>query len=86
MLPLASHDIVTLLVILYFVPSVPVCVATAFAVAWFPDFDEVQLLIDQDLPGAVVLCEQLVHLEDLPLYEKVALIETDHKIEPDEFL
>ena len=77
---------VTLLLMLYFEPSPSVCVATAFAVVEFPLFEEVQLLIDHDLPGDVVLCEQLVHFEVLPLYEKVALMETDHKTEPAELL
>ena len=44
---------VTLLLMLYFEPSPSVCVATAFAVAEFPLFEEVQLLIDHDLPGTV---------------------------------
>lgn len=67
-------------------PVAIVCMATTFAVALFPLFEEVQLLIDQSLDGAVVLCEQLVHFEVLPLYVKVALIDTDHKTVPTEFL
>ena len=74
------------MVILFFEPSESVCVAVAFAVALFPLFEEEELLIDHDLPGAVVLCEQRVHLDVLPLYVNVALIETDHMTEPDEFL
>lgn len=48
--------------------------------------EDIQLLIDHVLPGAVVLCEQLVHFDVLLLYVKVALIETDHITEPEEFL
>ena len=59
---------------------------TAFAVAVCPLLEEVQLFIDHDLAGAVALCEQLVHFDVFPLYVKVALIETDHKTEPEEFL
>ena len=51
-----------------------------------PILEETQLLIDHDLPGAVALCEHLVHLDVLPLYVNVALIETDHITEPEEFL
>lgn len=42
--------------------------------------------MDQLLPGAVVLWEQLVHLDVEPLYVKVPLIETDHITEPAAFL
>ena len=41
-----------------------------------PILEETQLLIDHDLPGAVALCEHLVHLDVFPLHVNVALIET----------
>ena len=43
----------------------------------FPDLLCDALFIDQEDAGAVVLCEQLVQVDVLPLYENVALTETD---------
>lgn len=62
------------------------CVAVAFAVAEFPLLLEETDLIFHVLAGQVVLWEYDVHLEVLPLYVKVALIDTDQSIAPLLFL
>jgi hypothetical protein len=72
------------LVIIFWGPLVLWCVTAALTVAVFPFLEEEALFMDHALPGAVVLWEQRVHFEVLPLYVKVALIETDHNTEPDE--
>lgn len=62
------------------------CVAVAFAVAEFPLLLEETDLIFHVLEGHVVLWEQDTHLAVLPLYVKVALIDTDQSIVPFLFL
>ena len=61
-------------------------VAVAFAVAVLPDLLCDALFIDQLAAGAVVLWEQLVQVDVLPLYENVALIATDQSTVPLLFL